>query len=97
MANGRTSVSVLLKGRFACEMGNQNELMVTEMVFNGIFTNCSPLELAAILSCVVCEGKKAAEPSLAANESLKLVTFLNLDTTLLMESSLVLFIESARD
>ena len=68
-----------MKGRFACEMGNQNELMVTELVFNGTFTNCSPLELAAILSCVVCEAKKAAEPTLAGNSKLKLVKSLYLN------------------
>lgn len=44
-------ILVLMKGRVACEMGNQNELLVTEMILNNILSDCPPEEIAALLSC----------------------------------------------
>lgn len=55
---------VQLKGRVACEMGNQNELMVTEMVLHNVLANAPPEEVAALLSCMVFEVKNTEEPSL---------------------------------
>ena len=52
-----------LKGRVACEMGNQNELLVTEMVLNNILSDCTPEEIAALLSCMVFEAKNVDEPT----------------------------------
>ncbi|CAL8102209.1 unnamed protein product [Orchesella dallaii] len=54
---------VQLKGRVACEMGNQNELMVTEMVLNNVLADAPPEEVAALLSCMVFEVKSAEEPT----------------------------------
>jgi len=65
--------SVELKGRVACEMGNQNELMVTEMVLNNMLAQCSPEEVAAILSCMVFEAKNIDEPELPDDLALKQV------------------------
>jgi antiviral helicase SKI2 len=65
--------SVLMKGRVACEMGNQNELMVTEMVLNNVFSTSPPEEVAAILSCLVFEAKNVEEPSLVDAPELKRV------------------------
>jgi antiviral helicase SKI2 len=62
---------VQMKGRVACEMGNQNELMVTEMVLNNMFATAPPAEVAAILSCLVFEAKKVEEPSLDGEPVLK--------------------------
>lgn len=62
-----------MKGRVACEMGNQNELMVTEMVLNNMFATAPPAEVAAILSCLVFEAKKVDEPKLEDEPSLKQV------------------------
>jgi antiviral helicase SKI2 len=62
---------VQLKGRVACEMGNQNELMVTEMVLNNVLSEATPEEVAALLSCMVFEMKNAEEPPLQHAGGLK--------------------------
>ncbi|VDD88900.1 unnamed protein product [Enterobius vermicularis] len=45
------------KGRVACEISSADELMLTEMLFSGIFTELSPQHMAALLSCFVFEEK----------------------------------------
>jgi antiviral helicase SKI2 len=62
---------VQLKGRVACEMGNQNELMVTELIFNNVLSDCPPVEVAALLSCMVFEAKNVPEPKLMPDARLK--------------------------
>ena len=57
-------VTVLLKGRVACEMGNQNELMMTELLLNNTLSDCAPEEIAALLSCMVFEANRVEEPEL---------------------------------
>ncbi|XP_059165640.1 superkiller complex protein 2-like [Physella acuta] len=54
---------VQLKGRVACEISN-HELMITELVFENIFTELHPFDIAALLSCFVFEMKKCSEPNL---------------------------------
>lgn len=41
------------KGRVACEISTGDELLLTEMIFNGIFNDLTPEQCAAILSCCV--------------------------------------------
>ncbi|EPB71018.1 DSHCT domain protein [Ancylostoma ceylanicum] len=41
------------KGRCACELSAADELMLTEMLYGGVFTDLSPPQLAALLSCFV--------------------------------------------
>lgn len=48
--------SVILKGRVACCMGT-NELIISELVFRNVFTDKSPAEIAALLSCFVFQAK----------------------------------------
>ncbi|NXJ31113.1 MTREX helicase, partial [Dicrurus megarhynchus] len=43
------------KGRVSCEVSAADELMLTEMMFGGIFTDLSTSQLAALLSCFVFE------------------------------------------
>lgn len=45
-----------MKGRVACEMGS-NELIITELIFQGTFSKYEPAEIAALLSCLVFQGK----------------------------------------
>lgn len=47
---------MLLKGRVACEMGN-NELIITEIIFRNILKDLQPAEIAALLSCLVFQAK----------------------------------------
>lgn len=41
------------KGRVACEISTGDELLLTEMIFNGVFTDLAPEQCAALLSCFV--------------------------------------------
>ncbi|KAH3850420.1 hypothetical protein DPMN_092831 [Dreissena polymorpha] len=42
-----------LKGRVACEISSGDELMITELLFNGVFNDLTPQQSAALLSCFV--------------------------------------------
>lgn len=44
---------VEMKGRVACEISTGDELLLTEMVFNGVFNPLLPEYCAALLSCFV--------------------------------------------
>jgi ATP-dependent RNA helicase DOB1 len=44
---------VLLKGRAACEIDTADELLVTELMFNGVFGSLAPPVIAAVCSCFV--------------------------------------------
>jgi ATP-dependent RNA helicase DOB1 len=48
---------VEMKGRVACEISTGDELLLTELVFNGVFNDLSPEQCAALLSCFVFEEK----------------------------------------
>lgn len=41
------------KGRVACEISSGDELLLTEMIFNGVFNSLTPDQCAALLSCFV--------------------------------------------
>ena len=43
------------KGRVACEISTGDELLLTEMVFNGVFNDLSVDQCVALLSCMVYE------------------------------------------
>ena len=55
--------AVQLKGRVACEISS-HELMITELVFKNELTELHPTEIAALMSSMVFEQKKASEPKL---------------------------------
>ena len=44
---------VQMKGRVACEVNSANELLVTELIFNGVFNDLDAAQAAALLSCLV--------------------------------------------
>ncbi|EPQ31762.1 uncharacterized protein PFL1_01094 [Pseudozyma flocculosa PF-1] len=48
------------KGRVACEISTGDELLLTEMVFNGVFNELTPEQCAALLSCFVFGEKSEA-------------------------------------
>jgi len=45
--------AVCVKGRVACEVNTCEELIVTEMVFEGILNELQPAEIAAVLSALI--------------------------------------------
>lgn len=53
-----TSADVIeMKGRVACEISTGDELLLTEMIFNGVFNPLLPEQCAALLSCFVFSEK----------------------------------------
>ncbi|XP_030326832.1 exosome RNA helicase MTR4 isoform X3 [Strigops habroptila] len=60
-----TSSDVIeMKGRVACEISSADELLLTEMMFNGIFNDLSPEQTAALLSCFVFQENSSEMPKL---------------------------------
>ena len=45
---------IQMKGRVACEISAGDELLLTEMIFNGVFNDLSIEQTVALLSCFVC-------------------------------------------
>jgi len=50
--------TVCIKGRVACEVNTCEELIATEMVFEGILNDMEPEEIVAVLSALVFQEKK---------------------------------------
>lgn len=55
---------VQLKARVACEISTGDELVLSELMFNGFFNDLSPEVCAAALSCFVFEEKVKEAPPL---------------------------------
>jgi ATP-dependent RNA helicase DOB1 len=55
---------ITLKGRVACEISSGDELMLTEMLFQGIFNDIDVAQIVAVLSCFVFDEKTDEEPLL---------------------------------
>ncbi|XP_018335844.2 exosome RNA helicase MTR4 [Agrilus planipennis] len=53
-----------LKGRVACELSSSDELLLTEMIFNGVFGQLTSGQCCALLSCFVCDEKSNDAPKL---------------------------------
>ena len=53
--------AVAVKGRVACEVNSCEELIVTEMVFEGILNELDPTEIVAALSALVYQQKSTDE------------------------------------
>ena len=45
------------KGRVACEISSGDELLLTEMIFNGLFNDLTVEQTVALLSCFTCDEK----------------------------------------
>lgn len=48
---------VELKGRVACEISSADELVLTELMFGGIFNESTVDQVVALLSCLVWQEK----------------------------------------
>ncbi|CRK90453.1 CLUMA_CG004113, isoform A [Clunio marinus] len=69
---------VAMKGRVACEMG-QNELIITELVLRNILTNLQPPEIAALLSSLVFQAKTDVEPNVTETLKKMMLEFQEVD------------------
>ena len=56
--------AVQLKGRVACEVTTCDELLLTELIFNSIFSPLEPEEIVALLSALVFQQARCSEPTL---------------------------------
>jgi ATP-dependent RNA helicase DOB1 len=48
---------VEVKGRVACEINSADELVLTEMIFNGVFNDLTAEQIVALASCFVFQEK----------------------------------------
>uniref|UniRef100_H2ZE09 Exosome RNA helicase MTR4 n=2 Tax=Ciona savignyi TaxID=51511 RepID=H2ZE09_CIOSA len=53
------------KGRVACEISAADELLLTELIFNGVFNNLTPAQCAALLCCFIFDEKSKSIPKLS--------------------------------
>jgi ATP-dependent RNA helicase DOB1 len=53
-----------MKGRVACEISSGDELLLTELIFNGVFNTLPPEHCAGLLSCFVFTEKVSFAPLL---------------------------------
>ena len=58
---------VLPKGRCACEIDTADELLATELMFNGAFAKATPRELVALCSMFVPTEKSNQKPTIPKN------------------------------
>ncbi|PZC76368.1 hypothetical protein B5X24_HaOG204735 [Helicoverpa armigera] len=56
-----------LKGRIACELSSADELLLTELIFNGVFNGLTSEQSAALVSCFVCD-ENSSQASAAGEE-----------------------------
>lgn len=62
---------VQLKARVACEISSGDELMLSELLFNGFFNNLTPEQCAAALSVFVFEENAKDTPAITNEELAK--------------------------
>lgn len=53
------------KGRVACELSSGDELLLTEMIFNGTFNELTAPQCVSLLSCFVCDERSSEQPTAA--------------------------------
>ena len=58
---------VQIKARVACEISTGDELVLSELLFNGFFNDLTPEVCASCLSCFIFEEKTKEEPKLKEN------------------------------
>jgi len=64
MGYATASDVIELKGRVACEISSGDELLLTELLFNGVFNDMTPNQAAALISCFVFQEKSSEMPKL---------------------------------
>ncbi|XP_064549264.1 superkiller complex protein 2 [Drosophila montana] len=75
---------VTLKGKVACEMG-QNELLITELILCNMFNDLEPAEIAALLSGLVFQAKIQGEPVIPEPLKKCVAAFEQINDTILAE------------
>jgi len=65
MGYATASDVIELKGRVACEISSGDELLLTELLFNGVFNEMTAQQATALVSCFVFEEKASEMPKLS--------------------------------
>ncbi|KAF5390934.1 hypothetical protein D9757_003924 [Collybiopsis confluens] len=82
------------KGRVACEISSGDELLLTELIFNGTFNTLAPEHCAALLSCFVFDersekqtklGEELAAPLRVMQELAKRIAKISIESKLPMD------------
>ncbi|XP_046332583.1 exosome RNA helicase MTR4-like [Haliotis rufescens] len=64
MGYATSSDVIEIKGRVACEISSADELLLTELLFNGVFNNLTEQQSCALLSCFVFQENSNEMPKL---------------------------------
>ncbi|KAG8598940.1 hypothetical protein GDO81_002807 [Engystomops pustulosus] len=64
MGFASSSDVIEMKGRVACEISSADELLLTEMMFNGLFNDLTSEQATALLSCFVFQENSSEMPKL---------------------------------
>ena len=73
-----TSADIVdMKGRVACEISSGDELLLTELIFNGVFNPLSPEQAAALLSCFVFTEKVSLTSIIIITQERSLIPGIN--------------------
>ena len=64
---------VLTKGRAACEIDTTDELLTTELMFNGVFSALDKHQMVALAACLIPLGEKSQAGYLALLSPLPLL------------------------
>lgn len=83
-------------GRVACGMGT-NELIISELVFRNVFTDKTPAEIAALLSCFVFQARTQVENQLTDKlaEGVKAIEQIDAELTAIESKYLVSLCDSS--
>ena len=52
---------VLTKGKVACIISACDEIIITELMFSGLFNDLEPIDLASLISVLVFDNRKKNE------------------------------------
>ncbi|KAG9488264.1 exosome RNA helicase MTR4 [Eleutherodactylus coqui] len=64
MGFASSSDVIEMKGRVACEISSADELLLTEMMFNGLFNDLTAEQATSLLSCLVFQENSSEMPKL---------------------------------
>lgn len=66
------SGDVTMKGRVACEISTADELVISELIFNGFFTDLDEVSICAALSCLLYQEKSNADIDSLSEANMKI-------------------------
>lgn len=61
---------VTLKGNVTCEISSNHEVLLTQLLFSGFFSDIGPKEIAAVLSSLVHDEKATTDKKFVKTEML---------------------------